>query len=55
MTVRCCHYSVPAGLIGRQVRVLLRASELVIFDGRREVARHARSVNKGSQTLVLDH
>ena len=55
VTVRCCHYSVPAGLIGRPVRVLLRASELVIFDGRREVARHARSVAKGSQTLVLDH
>ncbi|WP_345516438.1 IS21 family transposase, partial [Phytohabitans houttuyneae] len=54
VTVRC-YYSVPAGLIGRQVRVLLRASELVIFDGRREVARHARSVVKGSQTLVLDH
>ncbi|MFI7523375.1 IS21 family transposase [Micromonospora globbae] len=55
VTVRCCHYSVPAGLIGRQVRVCLRACELIVFDGRREVARHARSVSKGSQTLVLDH
>ncbi len=55
VTVRCCHYSAPASLIGRRVRVLLRASELLVYDGRREVARHARSVNKGSQTLVLDH
>lgn len=55
ITVRQCHYSVPAALIGRLVRVSLRASELVIFDGRREVARHARSVRKGSQTLLLDH
>jgi hypothetical protein len=53
--VRCCHYSVPAGLIGRQVRVLPRASEVIVFDGRREVARHPRAVAKGSQTLVLDH
>jgi len=55
ITVRQCYYSVPAGLIGRQVRVSLRASELVIFDGRREIARHPRSVRKGSQTLLLDH
>ena len=26
-----------------------------MFDGRREVTRHARSVRKGSQTLILDH
>jgi hypothetical protein len=55
ITVRMAHYSVPARLIGRQVRVLLYASELVVFDGRIEVARHVRSVRKGSQTLVLDH
>lgn len=55
VTVRMAHYSVPARLIGRRVKVSLRASELVVFDGRTEVARHARSVRKGSQTLVLDH
>ena len=55
VTVRQCHYSVPAALIGRNVRVSLRASELVIFDGRREVARHQRIVRKGAQALVLDH
>jgi len=35
--------------------VSLRASELVVFDGRVEVARHPRSVRKGSQSLLLDH
>jgi len=53
--VRMARYSVPARLIGRRVRVSLRASELVVFDGRVEVARHARSVRKGSQCLLLDH
>ncbi|MGH3548163.1 MAG: IS21 family transposase [Pseudonocardiaceae bacterium] len=55
ITVRCCHYSVPASLVGRRVRVLLRASDLVVLDDRREVARHERSSRKGSTTLVLDH
>ena len=53
--VRQCQYSVPARLIGRRVRVSLRASEVVVFDGRVEVARHARSVRKGSTVLLLDH
>lgn len=53
--VRQCQYSVPARLIGRRVRVSLRASEVVVFDGRTEVARHARSVRKGSTVLLLDH
>ncbi|WP_374710658.1 hypothetical protein [Rhodococcus sp. USK10] len=35
VTVRQCHYSVPIYLIGRQVRVSPRASEVVIFFGRR--------------------
>jgi transposase len=55
ITVRQCHYSVPIRLIGAQVRVFLRASEVIIFDGRVEACRHARSVTRGSQTLVLDH
>ena len=48
-------YSVPARLIGRQVRVLLHASELVVFDGRAEVARHERLIAKGGSRLDLDH
>ena len=55
ISVRCCRYSVPASLVGRRVRVLLGASELVVLDGRRQVARHDRSTRKGSTTLVLDH
>ncbi|MGA5305911.1 IS21 family transposase [Nucisporomicrobium flavum] len=53
--VRQSHYSVPARFIGQTVRVMLHASEVVVFDGRTEIARHERSVTKGSQTLVLDH
>lgn len=34
VSVRGNKYSVPAWLIGRQVRVLLNASDLVIHDGR---------------------
>lgn len=55
ITVRQCHYSVPVRFIGRRVRARLGASELVVFDGRTEIARHPRSVRKGSQTLLLDH
>lgn len=55
VTVRQCHYSVPIYLIGRTVRVSLQASEVVIYDGRREIARHQRLTRKGAQTLVLDH
>jgi hypothetical protein len=55
ISVRQCRYSVPARLIGRRVRVSLRASELVVFDGHREVARHERLVRRGAQTLDLDH
>jgi hypothetical protein len=54
VTVRQCHYSVPAKLIGRRVRVVLGAQDLQVFDGRREVARHERSTVRGS-ALVLDH
>lgn len=55
ITVRMAKYSVPARLIGRQVRVSLRASELVIFDGRQEVARHPRIIARGGQSVDLDH
>jgi hypothetical protein len=48
-------YSVPVRLIGRQVRVVLRSSELVIYDGRHEAARHERMTARGGETLVLDH
>jgi transposase len=55
VTVRQARYSVPARLIGRRVRVLLRASEVIVLDGRREIARHGRAVAKGAVVLELDH
>jgi hypothetical protein len=54
ITVRQCQCSVPARLIGQRVRVLLRATEVLVFDGRRRVA-HARATMRGSRVLVLDH
>lgn len=47
ITVRMVKYSVPARPIGRKVRVSLRASEVVVFDGRIVAARHARLSAKG--------
>jgi transposase len=55
VTVRQCHYSVPAHLIGHRVRAVLRASELLLFEGRVLVARHERATVRGSQSLDLDH
>jgi hypothetical protein len=34
---------------------VLRSSELVLFDGRTQVASHERSTVRGSEVLVLDH
>ena len=48
-------YSVPARMVGRQARVLLNASDLVVFDGRTEIARHERLMTKGSTRVDLDH
>ncbi|WP_394252041.1 IS21 family transposase [Arthrobacter pityocampae] len=55
ITVRMVKYSVPARFIGRRVRVSLRASEVVVFDGRTVVARHQRIIIKHGQSVQLDH
>ncbi|MEV6818448.1 IS21 family transposase [Nocardiopsis dassonvillei] len=55
ISVRTNRYSVPVRLIGRTVRVMLHASELVVYDGRVEVARHERLKAKGQVRLELDH
>lgn len=47
ITVRMARYSVPARLIGRKVRVSLRAPELLVLDGRIQIARHPRIVCPG--------
>lgn len=53
--VRMASYSVPARLIGRPVRVFLRASEVIVFEGRTEIARHPRVVTQHGQSVNLDH
>jgi len=53
--VRMASYSVPARFISRPVRVSLRASEVIIFDGRTEIARHPRVVAVHGQSVNLDH
>jgi transposase len=53
--VRQCYYSVPARLAGWTVNVRLGATVVEIRSGGRVVARHERSVTRGTQSLVLDH
>ncbi|MEV5979703.1 IS21 family transposase [Streptomyces sp. NPDC052114] len=48
-------YSVPVRFTGRQLRVLLHANELIVIDGRTEVARHERLGKVGGSCLLLDH
>ncbi|MFB9968301.1 IS21 family transposase [Sinosporangium siamense] len=55
ITVRTNRYSVPARLIGRPLRVMLHASELIVYDGSESVARHERLFAKASCRLELDH
>ena len=55
VSARTNHYSVPVRLIGQMVRTVLHASELVVYDGQREVARHERLIAKGASRLELDH
>lgn len=55
VTVRMNKYSVPARLVGRQARVLLNASDLIIYDGKAEIARHERLMTKGATRVDLDH
>lgn len=45
--VRMAPYSAPARLIGRRVKGSLRASDLVVLDGRTELAGHAWSGARG--------
>lgn len=52
--VRMNRYSAPARLVGRQVRVLLHASEPQVFDGRTEVCRHERLMTKGGVRVELE-
>ncbi len=53
--VRQSHYSVPAHLAGRRVTARLGADSVHIIADGKVVARHVRSLHKGSEDLVLDH
>lgn len=55
ITVRMVKYSVPAHLIGHRVRVSLRASQLVVFEGGTVVATHPRVAARTGHRVVLDH
>lgn len=55
VSVRQCHYSVPARFIGERVRVLLRGNELLVFERRNLVARHPRLTRRYGYRDVLDH
>jgi transposase len=53
--VRQNFYSVPVRYAGQRVAVRLGAETVEALDGAGVVARHARAVGKGAQTLALDH
>ena len=53
--VRQSFYSVPVRLARRSVMVRLGAQELEAVADGKVVARHERSLHKGTEDLVLDH
>jgi len=53
--VRQCFYSVPVRYAGMRIDVRLGAESVEALDGARVVARHARAIGKGVETLELDH
>ena len=53
--VRMAKYSVPARYIGQRLRVSLRATEVLVFDGRTVIARHQRCTRRGEHVVDLDH
>lgn len=55
ISVRQSFYSVPVGLARHHVRVRLGAQHLEVIAAGRVVARHERSLHKGTEDLVLDH
>jgi transposase len=55
IVVRQSYYSVPARFIGRQIRVSLRANDLVVFDRDTVVARHPRITRRYHYRDELDH
>ena len=55
VSVRQCHYSVPARYAGRRLAVRLSATTVEILDGATVVARHERALGRYVEVLTLDH
>jgi len=55
IVVRQCYYSVPARFIGRQVRVSLRANELLVFDRNQVIVTYPRLTRRYDYRDTLDH
>ncbi|MCP2281797.1 Transposase [Promicromonospora umidemergens] len=55
INMRTNRYSVPVRFAGRKVSILLRASDLIVYDGRTQIARHERLPGKMEARLELDH
>lgn len=53
--VRQCRYSVPVSLVGSRLDVAIGATEIVIFAKGKVVALHERLVERGAESLCLDH
>ena len=53
--VRQCRYSVPVSLIGRRLEVAIGATEIAVSSKGAVVASHERLVERGSESLCLDH
>ncbi|MFC8304763.1 hypothetical protein ACFUCV_13895 [Specibacter sp. NPDC057265] len=55
VTVRSAKYLVPVRYVNRKVRVSLRATEVMILDGRTLIAIHPRTPARGGQCVQVDH
>jgi hypothetical protein len=55
ISVRQCHYSVPARYVGRRLTVRLTATAVEVFDAAQAVAHHERAAGRYVEVLALDH
>ncbi len=55
VSIRQCHYSVPARYAGRRLTVRLAATTVEVLDAGKVVANHTRAIGRYMQVLTLDH
>lgn len=55
VSIRQCHYSVPARYVGRRLIVRLGATRVEVLDANTVVATHTRAIGRYVQVLALDH